>query len=947
MPTTNSNKPIDMKQLWQQVEPMPVASSSLSAMTTSEDGLDRFLYYIVGATFFRTDLYGNAPQKLAPPLVTPTVFASMRYTKYGGSRGRVISCPSATTLRIAPINSGMLAGKTIRILSGTGAGQVRTITSCPAPTVYEHALATTATATTLGDSTKKWMFNQWRGYQARITFGTGVTQVRRILYNDTTTLYFSDTNHQPIDPWNNQGFAVTPVTTAGLQAHFVIEAADIVVPDWTTNPDYTSRFLIETGGVWLLTSAAGAPFYSLQYYDKLGDFWLTKTASTSFILAVFGTDGTLERTGEIGGIYFSGTATSGGNYTLTDTGKTFILDREVNYRVRITGGLGVGQSRRIICNGTTYVEVNRKWDINPNNTSTYEIIADKDKIYFGGNAQAALYQYDVDSDLPIQGSKYDDGIANSLAARLTGLEQLPIAITTGTRTTTSITSVGVTAGGTNYIVGDILTCNATGTNGKVIVTAIDPGGIVTAVQLIRGGSGYAVGTAKSTTGGTGTLCTLNIIAVGTTCLVTTAINHNFSIGDQVILSGDALYAGTVTITGIDAVNSFDFVTAAAGNMTAANALSATVLVDTTKAWGIDEYKGKILQQHLVGVTGAVLPRVILSNTATTITTATITTASVNGTGRYVITDISAFGKDEQHRNLDDNAEGHATSGTGTSLVDNTKAWDVNQWLGYKLKVKAGTGRDITVTITSNNLTTLFVSGGYGFTPDATTHYQIQDSYGTCSGAGSTTTIVDSTKVWGVNQWAGKRLRITGGVGFGLLAALNEIPIVSNIAGTLTFAAITGFAPDATTTYTILGTPVRSTGIELIWAYDGVSDGKYLYYPRGGGSNTIDRYDINTEKYEYGFLMTPQTDTLTTGTYYAYDGLNRIYFSPGVATGIVQYIYYYDMVTNQVFGFGAVPNTQLAPALGNRMEIVQSPAGIDYIYHMRNTAADMYRAQIFF
>jgi hypothetical protein len=54
-----------------------------------------------------------------------------------------------------------------------------------------------------------------------------------------------------------------------------------------------------------------------------------------------------------------------------------------------------------------------------------------------------------------------------------------------------------------------------------------------------------------------------------------------------------------------------------------------------------------------------------------------------------------------------------------------------------------------------------------------------------------------------------------------------------------------------------------------------------------------------------------------------------------------------MTTNKIQGFGSVPNTQGAASIGNRMEIVTAPSGIDYLYHMRNGATEMYRAQIWF
>jgi len=948
MPTVNNNKPVDMKQLWQVVEPAPTASSALSALTTSEDGIDRYIYYIVGALFYRYDTYGNCWNKLAPPLTTPTVFAKIRYSKYSGNFGRVISCPSNTTLRIPTLNGNIFSGKTIRIIAGTGIGQERIITATPNPVVYEQGLVTTASTLLLSDNTKKWKYNQWSGYQVRITYGTGNTQIRKILYNNENTVQVADPLYQPLDPFNTNGFTPAPVTTAGSQAHFQIEASDITVDTaWDVNPDHTSRFKIESGGIWMISAIAGAPFYSFQFYDVAADYWISKTTPAGLILAGMA-EGTLERTGEIGGVYENGTATSGSTYILSDSSKSFVFGRYKNYRIRITGGTGLGQSRRIICNGTDYFEVAKAWDVVPDATTTYNIIADKDKIYWGGNTQAFLMQYDVDSDLPIQGAKFDDGIANNLAAKLPGLEQSPIAITSGVRSTGGITEINPTptAGGSNYVVGDILTINVGGANGKVMVESISAGGVVTSISLVRAGATYTTGAGKSTSGGSGTLCTVEIVSTGTVCYVITNINHNFKIGASVILSGDDLYAGTVTITGVDSLTGFDFVTAAAGNMTAANTNSATLIVDSTKNWIVNEHVGKIVQTHLTGVLGAMTARVITANTATTITVAAISTGLVNGTGRYIIVDSSAFGRDTQYKRLDMASSSHATSGTTETLIDDTKNWYVNQWAGYKLRIVAGTGRDSYITIISNTNTTLTYDT-QTFTPDTTTHYSIFDSFGTCTGAGSTTAINDTTKNWKPNQWAGKRLRITAGAGQGLSALLNEVTITSNTATQLTFAAVTGFAPDATTQYTILGIPIRGAGVDLIWMFGGTSQGQYMFFPRGGVSNTADMYSIVTETWEYGIFNNPQTDTMTTGTYYAYDGNNRVYFSPGVATGLVQYIYYYDLTTSKIYGFGSVPNTQLAPVSGNRMEIITSPQGISYLYHMRNTAADMYRAQIFF
>ena len=948
MATTNNNKVVDVKQLWQKMEDFPVASSAITAMSTTEDGTNRNIYYLAGAAFYRYDTYANNHIKLASPLVTPTVFTSIRYSKYSGTMGRVISSPNASTIRLAGLNGGILNTYKIRITHGVGQGQVRTITQSSEPVKYDQGLATTATTASIGDSTKKWKFNQWAGYQVRLTYSTGQTQVRKIIYNDATTLYVYDTNYVPLCPFDNVAFTVSPITTAGAQTSFVIEASDLTVDaPWTIQPDYSSRFKIESGGLWLFTSAAGAPFASIQYYDEAADLWINKTVPTNIFLAAFGTDGSLERTGEVGGVYASGTATSGTTYSLVNTGATMIPDLYNNFRIRISKGTGIGQQRRIVRNTATTIEVARKWDVALDTTSEYEIIADKDKFYLTGNAQSFLLQYDVDSDLILQGAKSDDGIACSLSATLLGNDTIPIAITSGTRTASAIATVGISVAGTGYVVGEIITL-ATGTNGKVQVTSIGVGGVVTGIQLLRVGTGYSVTTfAQSATTGVGTGFVASVTAIGIACNVITALNHNFKIGDVVKIQGDALYAGNVTITGCDSITGFDFTTAAAGNMTALAAQSATLIVDCTKNWTVNEHVGKIIQTHLVGINGAVQPRVITANTATTITVATITTALVNGTGRYVIVDQGAFGRDEQYKDLAKANIGVATGGSTTTLIDSTKNWNVNQWVGARIRIKSGTGRDAYFTITSNTTNTLTYAT-QTFTPDVTTNYIIQDSFGTCTGAGSTTTIVDTTKTWAVNQWAGKKVRITGGTSFGLTAALNEILIVSNTANTLTFNAITGLAPDATTTYTILGIPPRGAGIELVWLFGGTSSGKYMMLPRGGGSNTADKYNINKETWEYSMYFQPQTEVINAGTQYAYDGVDRLYFAPTVATNTVQYIHYLDLTNNKIFGFGSVPTLQGAAVIGSRMEIVTAPvSGIDYLYFNKNSSTELYRAPIWF
>ena len=92
---------------------------------------------------------------------------------------------------------------------------------------------------------------------------------------------------------------------------------------------------------------------------------------------------------------------------------------------------------------------------------------------------------------------------------------------------------------------------------------------------------------------------------------------------------------------------------------------------------------------------------------------------------------------------------------------------------------------------------------------------------------------------------------------------------------------------------------------------------------------------------------PQTDVFNAGSYYSYDGANSIYMSASVGNGAVQYVSKFDLLTNKISGFGAVPTLQGTGVVGNRMEIITSPSGIDYLYFIKNSGTEMYRAPIWF
>jgi hypothetical protein len=921
-----------------------IATGATAALVTAEDGEDRFLYFVSGSNFYRYDTEQDTWQQLANPGVAPATVVSMRHTKRRGYHGRVISATSST-VRLPNLRDAALTGQAIRIEYGTGAGQERTITF-QSETTHDFGVVTAATALVLTDSTKKWRVNQWAGYTVALTFGTGVTLYRKILYNDATALTISDANLMPHDPWNNTDVVAAspyavPVATAGSQSHYRIVSANFTLnSNWTVTPDSTSYFTTLSGGIYLLSSAAAAPFFTLQYYDILGNYWYTKTVAQGLIGAALGTDIDIERFAKIGNPLLAATAvTSAAARTVTASSLSLANDRYANSRLLIVSGTGAGQHRRIVGHNSTQFWLSRDWATTPDATSTFEIWPDFDRLYLAGNAASAMYAYSPENDYWMQGQAFDDGITSNISARLLG-GWMPFGVSTGTRIASGVTAVNATptAGGTNYLIGDVLTCSVGGTGAQVIVTSIAPGGAVTGIELVNSGTatGFAVGTGRATTGGTGSGCTIEITAVGATATITTASAHFLRTGDVVAFAGctEAAWNANHTVLGAPSTTTFCVAVTATANMAATSSQSTTVIVDPTKNWVTNEHVGRIVQLNVAGRAPTTQFRWITANTATTLTVATIT-AAVNGTSKYVIYDAKVFGVDDQRQSDGQAAYGWATGGSTTTLVDSTKSWVPNQWAGYLFKIETGTGYGSgRISIISNTATTLTYAT-QSFTPDVTTKYEIADTWGLAS-ASTTTTITEATsKNWTVNQFAGKRVRTVAGTGAG-----QEATVASNTATALTTGTIT--AGDATTAYAILGMPPRGAGTALIYPYTTTVDtGRYIWSVRGAGTAQIDAFDITTGRCKYGLHLYPQNELFTTGSSYAYAGGDKIILSRS-ATGTVNRFLELDLVTREIKGRGTTTFLQGTVTIGNILEVVTAN-GYSFLYTMQSGGTLMARA----
>ena len=455
----NNNKQMVDLPFFELCNQAPAATSALSALATSEDGSGRYIYYLTTSSFYRYDTIADTWQQLANPVVTPVTVMSMRYTSNRGFHGRVLSATS-TTVTIPGLRGKVLDGETIRITQGTGVGQERTITYT-GETVKESGVVTAdgGSNVSITDNLKKWKVNQWVGYTVGVTFSTGITQYKKILYNDATTLYVYDANLLPQEPWNNYPYVATAPYAVPVAAtsHYKIISSTYSVSSWDVIPDYTSYFTTLTGGLYLVSSAAATPFFTLQYYDIVNDMWQQKTVPQGLISAALATDVSIERTSRVGTALTTnvGVTTALSSRTFQDLGQNLVNDRYANHRIRITGGTGLGQTRRIVGHTTNTYTIARSWDINPDNTSTYQIWPDYDRVYMMGNGASATFAYSPTYDYWMQGQGFDDGITANISVvyENTSEKWTPFGVTSGAVIANGVRAVNPTptAGGTGNV----------------------------------------------------------------------------------------------------------------------------------------------------------------------------------------------------------------------------------------------------------------------------------------------------------------------------------------------------------------------------------------------------------------------------------------------------------------------------------------------------------------
>ena len=340
-----------------------------------------------------------------------------------------------------------------------------------------------------------------------------------------------------------------------------------------------------------------------------------------------------------------------------------------------------------------------------------------------------------------------------------------------------------------------------------------------------------------------------------------------------------------------------------------------------------------------------------------------------GTDGRLITTPSWIGSD---------VTGVATAGGASTLTDTRYNWLTNQFNGLNIRITSGTGSGQSRTVLSNTSTIITVSSAWTIQPDSTSVYVIEGSgykpfaTGTAT-AGGAATLTNSGKNWTVNQWSNYQIRITGGTGAGQVRTIS-----SNTATVITVSSNWATQPDNTSTYNLEGnddfiyyignnavtmyrysisantwttlSPTAARGGaagagcsgDWIWGVtesdwnieNSIINGRRIYSFRGGAQAILDYYDIALNTWVSTVPYTPQTETFTTGSSYAYWG-NFIYITIGITNRWLRL----NVVTGEVDGITIINGTQSTAQVGNKAFVytyIDGATIIPYLYFNYNS-----------
>lgn len=254
------------------------------------------------------------------------------------------------------------------------------------------------------------------------------------------------------------------------------------------------------------------------------------------------------------------------------------------------------------------------------------------------------------------------------------------------------------------------------------------------------------------------------------------------------------------------------------------------------------------------------------------------------------------------------ATGTATAGAASTLTNGAKAWTVNQWTNYQIRITTGTGAGQIRTIASNTDTVITVSAAWATNPDATSVYVIEgnDDFLYLMGNGAVT--------------------------------LYRYSISGNTSTTLTPGAARAAAPSTG----MSGHWVHSVTEDARWADENaIINGRRLYSFRGGAGGILDYYDIPGNTWVSAAPYAPATETLTTGTKYVYAD-DYLYIQKD-ATGRW---FRFSFAQQSMVGWSVNVYPSGAAIVGDTAyDVVEPETGIRFIQYILNTTNIVMRCMI--
>lgn len=906
---------------WMRYVPFTTAANQTFITTQAADTgswQHRYIYALNATDQWRYDTYADAWSYMGPMYPNaPASTVTGVWKKDDGHVGRFISATSGSTIATgAFLNESAVVGLKIKVVSGPGRGQERTIINSSKPTDIEYMTLTgyVNTVTGLGyvtDSSKKWIPNQWRGYQVKVYLGASQQYfVRRVLYNNNDTLFYANAEYHAIDPqmaythlWDAN--AIAPGTAYSSRA--IIQSGTITVDQpWADTMDYTSRFEIQTGMIHSIQNISTNALFLHYMYDPLLANWFPGHVMAGILPSYLAaTDLQLETIdGSLTPTFVSSSLTSGSIRSAQDTTQNWSINQWANYRfINKT----TGYERAIDSNNSNTLFFKQDQDVLPSGSHTYQIIHDSDKLYMNGGNFSTMAQYSCRTNTWLPAQRYDDGVLNTAYVRFSSSYESMHPITTITRTGNIATVTTITGHpfkhGDKIFISGSLGVDSAFYNGFFTVTSSY--GLAAAIA-------GATQPTQFTYGMSGTPTANAVLNAHTTARVFDASKNwaaNELVGQQAMIYSSSPTAPTTQLREIIANDSQSF--------TVGLALSAV----TANIWGYQTM-----------------------NSASFGASYGLDTSPTTGTSRYAVTGSTISGQpyifisasfSSSVFNIPVGAPvtaSNITAGTFYRSYDNT-----SNPLFITMSISQN------ASATANNTVHLFdmsTTRGHG-SPTAT---------------GTTTALTDVTKNWPTNFWAGARLKITAGTGAG-----QETSITANTVNTITYGTITT-APDITSVYSILPIQPRNTlstttgagGADLKWVY-GTADtnvtptgslGKYIWCFQAGATMRVEKYNIATMQYEYPFIMPfshMTGENLTTGTMYAYDGKGRIYIQPNVSARII----YIDTDRDRSEVAGQIPYGMSTARNGRRMVIKTTEDGLPYIYIARHSDTPFWRQLTFF